>query len=234
VSRWDALRDRRAWRGMLVVMLTLAVLSMPWWAPRLLARVAFFDVRHLQVVGTTLLDPAEVAAMMAIDTTRSVWEDHTGIAARLTEHPQIAAARIRKRLPNTLVVDVTEEAPVAFLATARGLRALDARGDTLPLDPLRSSVSLPIVGRADTVVLRMLAALREESPALYRRISEVRRAGEDELVLVMPPIRVRTSSDLSSARLADILPVERDLARREARAVELDLRFRDQVVARVQ
>jgi cell division protein FtsQ len=234
VSRWEALRDRRAWRGMAFVMLALAVLSMPWWAPRLLARLDFFDVRHVQVVGTTLLDPATVAAMMAIDTTRSVWEDHTAIAAALTAHPQIAAARIRKRLPNTLVLEVTEEPPVAFVPTARGLRAIDARGDTLPIDPLRSSVSLPIVPRADSAMLRLLASVREESPALYRRISEVRRAGADELVLVMPPVRVRATADLSSARLADILPVERDLARRQARVVELDLRFRDQVVARVQ
>jgi cell division protein FtsQ len=123
---------------------------------------------------------------------------------------------------------------VAFVSTARGLRAVDARGDTLPLDPLRADVSLPIVNRADTAVFRLLGAVREEAPALFGRISEVRRAGDDEVVLVMPPLRVRAHADLSSERLADILPVERDLARRQARAVELDLRFRDQVVARVQ
>ena len=234
MSRWEALRDRRAWRGIAIVMLAVVVLAMPWWAPRLLSRLDFFDVRHVQVVGTTLLDPAVVVAAMALDTTRSVWEDHGDVAARVAEHPQVVAARIRKRLPNTLVVDITEEPPVAFLETPRGLRALDARGDTLPLDPLRATVSLPIIGRADTAVLRLLAALRTESPALFGRVSEVRRADDDELVLVMPPVRVRATADLSSDRLADILPVERDLARRQARAVELDLRFRDQVVARVQ
>lgn len=234
MSRWQEIRDSRAVRGSAFVMLAVALLSAPWWAPRLFSRMDFFDVRHVQVVGTTLLDPAEVVAMMAIDTTRSVWEDHTPIAGRLRGHPQVAEARIRKRLPNTLVVEVTEEPPVAFVPTARGLRALDAHGDTLPLDPLRADVSLPILARRDTAVLRLLAAVQAETPALFRRISEVRRAGERELVLVMPPVRVRASSDLSSARLADILPVERDLARRNARAVELDLRFRDQVVARVQ
>jgi cell division protein FtsQ len=40
--------------------------------------------------------------------------------------------------------------------------------------------------------------------------------------------------DVSVERLSDILPVEADLARRQARAVELDLRYRDQVIARVQ
>jgi cell division protein FtsQ len=114
------------------------------------------------------------------------------------------------------------------------LQALDAHGDTLPLDPLRADLSLPILAQRDTALLRLLASLRAEVPALFERISEVRRGANDELVLVMPPLRVRTRTDLSSARLADILPVERDLARRKAHAVELDLRFRDQVVARVQ
>jgi cell division protein FtsQ len=41
-------------------------------------------------------------------------------------------------------------------------------------------------------------------------------------------------SDLSAARLADLLPVERDLERRRARVAEIDLRFRDQVIARLQ
>ena len=35
------------------------------------------------------------------------------------------------------------------------------------------------------------------------------------------------------ARLGDIEPVERDLARRQLRAAELDLRYRDQVIARL-
>jgi hypothetical protein len=50
----------------------------------------------------------------------------------------------------------------------------------------------------------------------------------------MPPVVVRAAEGLTARRLADILPVERDLARRQARVAELDLRFRDQVVARVQ
>lgn len=215
-------------------MLVLALVSAPWWAPRGLARLSFFDVRHVEVVGARLIDPAQVVAMMEIDTTMSVWGDHTPIAARIAEHPQIAEAHISKRLPGTLVVQVREEPPVAFISTAGGLRALDARGDTLPLDPLRADASLPIVARNDSTILRLLGSLRAEVPALFDRISEVRREDRNELMLVMPPLRVRARTDLSSSRLSDILPVERDLARRQARVVELDLRYRDQVVARVQ
>lgn len=215
-------------------MLAIVVIAMPWWVPPVLSRLSFFDVRHVEVIGTTLLEPSQVVAAMQLDTTRSIWADHAPLEARILRHPQVAKASIHRRLPSTLVVEIEEVPPVAFVATPRGLLAFDADGDTLPLDPLRADVSLPIVARRDTALLRLLASLREEVPALFARISEVRRASDDELVLVMPPVTVRATSDLSSERLADILPVERDLARRQAHAVELDLRFRDQVVARVQ
>jgi cell division protein FtsQ len=41
-------------------------------------------------------------------------------------------------------------------------------------------------------------------------------------------------ADVSVDRLAELVPVEQDLARRRLRAVEIDLRYRDQVIARVQ
>jgi cell division protein FtsQ len=90
------------------------------------------------------------------------------------------------------------------------------------------------VGPADTALFRLLAELRGASPALYDRVSEVRRERRNEVVLAIPPLTVRAMLDVAPARLGEILPVEQDLARRQVRAAELDLRFRDQVIARVQ
>jgi hypothetical protein len=47
-------------------------------------------------------------------------------------------------------------------------------------------------------------------------------------------LRVRARVGVSAARLTDIFPVEFDLRRRGARVAELDLRYRDQVIARLQ
>jgi len=41
-------------------------------------------------------------------------------------------------------------------------------------------------------------------------------------------------ADVSVARLADLVPVEDDLLRRRVRVAEIDLRYRDQVIARLQ
>jgi cell division protein FtsQ len=47
-------------------------------------------------------------------------------------------------------------------------------------------------------------------------------------------LRVRARVGVSVTRLTDIFPVENDLRRRGARVAELDLRYREQVIARLQ
>jgi hypothetical protein len=65
-------------------------------------------------------------------------------------------------------------------------------------------------------------------------VSAARRVGRNELVLELGTVNVRAMGDLSVDRLTDIIPVEADLMRRQARVAELDLRYRDQVIARLQ
>jgi cell division protein FtsQ len=163
-----------------------------------------------------------------------VWHDLGPLERRLATHAQVESVDVDRKLPNTLVVRVTENLPVAFIPSTQGLRAYDQRGRALPLDPSRTEVDLPVLARDDTLILRLLADVREQHPELFDRISEVRRAGRGELVMDLATVVVRAAADLSAARLADILPVEADLARRRVRATELDLRYRDQVIARVQ
>jgi hypothetical protein len=59
-------------------------------------------------------------------------------------------------------------------------------------------------------------------------------AGADELVLQLNSGSVRAMQDVTLDRLADIEPVEADLARKQLRVAEIDLRYRDQVIARLQ
>jgi cell division protein FtsQ len=75
--------------------------------------------------------------------------------------------------------------------------------------------------------------MQREAPALYAKLSSVRSTGGDEIVLQIADLTVRAMTTVTLARLADIDPVERDLARRQLRPAELDLRYRDQVIARL-
>jgi len=82
-------------------------------------------------------------------------------------------------------------------------------------------------------VYHLLGQMQREAPSLYARISSIRPSGSDELLVQVADVPVRTMTSVTLARLSDIEPVERDLARRQLRAAELDLRYRDQVIARL-
>lgn len=227
-------RGRRWWR-LAVAGVGIAILATsPQWGPPLLGEMSFFRLRHVQVVGARYVRADSIVALLGVDTTRSIWDETDELVARVRKHPQVSDVEIARRVPGTLVVTITERVPVAFVPTARGLEPLDAAGRVLPIDPSRVNVDLPVLARRDTTVLRLLGELRERSPQLYQRVSAARRGGRREILLELGTVNVRTMDDVSVDRLGDIVPVEADLARRQARAVELDLRYRDQVIARVQ
>jgi cell division septal protein FtsQ len=149
-------------------------------------------------------------------------------------------------------VTIQENLPVALIQTPAGLLPYDSLGRQLPIDPSRTNLDLPIVASTDPVLLKLVGAVRATEPRVFARIEEVRRTGREEILLTLSrgseivggasdsvasngrTLRVRVPVGLSVERLADIFPVETDLARRQARVGELDFRYRDQVIARLQ
>ena len=223
----------------------------------------YFHVRAVEVQGVRYLDPAVVLERMGVDTMRSVWDDYAPLVARVKSLPQVGDVTIARRLPGTLVVSIRENLPVALSPSPRGLEAVDSSGVVLPIDPTTADLDLPIALQRDVAMLALLGALRLHEPVLFGRISEIGRDGGDGVLMqlerrtaggqqpapdsvgadsaaaasgVTPPrgLRVRALVGVSVSRLADIFPVESDLLRRRANVAELDLRYRDQVIARLQ
>jgi cell division protein FtsQ len=263
-----------------VAALILIVLLAPasWLARRAASKMEFFHVRSVQVDGVRYLEPETVVQTLAIDTLRSVWDDTGPLLDRVLSLPQVSAASIRRKLPGTLVVTISENLPVAFVQGAGGLEAVDTSGRALPIAVAGRDLDLPVLHQRDARLLRLVGHIRAEQGIAYRRLSEASISGKDEAVLLLrarvepmappaaatrsdslapnsaaldstatvadsaslppPPaeelLRVRVPLGVSVARLADIFPVEFDLRRRAARVSELDLRYRDQVIARLQ
>jgi len=235
------------WR-ILGALFLVAVIMAAAWAVRAGARqMAFFRVRSVEVRGARYLQPSEIISRLKVDTLASLWDDLTPYRDRIRGHPQISDVTISRRMPGTIVVTIKENLPVALIQTPTGLLPYDSLGKQLPIDPARTSLDLPIVATDDPVLLKLVGAIRATEPDVFARIDEVRRTGRDEILLTLsrgatagavPPenktLLVRVPVGLSVERLADIFPVETDLARRQVRVGELDLRYRDQVIARLQ
>jgi len=248
-----ALRDRLhkpGWKILGALLLIAVIMAAGWGVQSAARQMAFFRVRRVEIRGAKYLQPGEVIARMKIDTLASLWNDLEPYRKRVLEHPQVSDASISRRLPGTLVVTIRENLPVALIQTRTGLLAYDSVGTQLPIDPSRTSLDLPIVASRDPVLLKLVGAIRASVPKVFARIEEVRRTGRDEILLTLSrdtseipggavaspsgALRVRVPVGLSVERLADIFPVETDLARRQAHVDELDLRYRDQVIARLQ
>jgi cell division protein FtsQ len=226
-------RDLRVW-FLVVGAVAVLVLGSPWWAPLLLRRLDFFRVRRVEIVGAHYLAASDILSRLNVDTTASVWNPTKPLAARVAAYSGIQTVVVSRKLPGTLVVEITERIPVALVQANGGLRPYDERGVLLPIDPARVPLDAPVLMQRDVALLRLLGKIRAGMPALYARVSSARRVGRDELVLQLKTGPVRAMIDVTLARLADIDPVEADLARRQVRVSEIDLRYRDQVIARIQ
>jgi cell division septal protein FtsQ len=239
---------RPGWK-ILGALFLVAVIIAGAWGIRTAARsMAFFRVRSVEIRGVRYLQPNEILARLKVDTLMSVWDDLEPLRERVRHHPQITDVTITRRMPGTLVVTVQENQPVALIQTRTGLLPYDSVGRQLPIDPSRVNLDLPIVATNDPALLKLVGAIRYAAPDVFSRLEEVRRTGRDEILLTLSRrarasgdsaksqgmLRVRVPIDLSVERLTDIFPVENDLARRQAHVDELDLRYRDQVIARLQ
>jgi cell division septal protein FtsQ len=241
------------WRILGALFLVGVIMAAAWGARAGARQMAFFRVRTVEVRGTRYLQPNDIVARLQIDTLMSLWDNLEPLRLKVRRHPQVSDVRIERRPPGTLVVIVKENLPVALIQTANGLEPFDSLGRQLPIDPSRTNLDLPIVASTDPVLLKLVGAIRAVEPRVFARIEEARRTGKDEILLTLAPrgedpagatgnsatpqrksLRVRVPLDLSVERLADIFPVESDLARRQVHVGEIDLRYRDQVIARLQ
>ena len=265
-------RPRKGRRILVVILLLVLLAPTPWLARRGASKLAFFHVSRVIVDGTRYLSPDTVIGRLAIDTMNSVWDDPAPLEERVRALPQVSEVAISRKLPGTLVVKVRENAPVALVPGARGLEVVDSAGRSLPIDPLREALDLPVSTHRDVGLIHMLGEVRSRHAVLFRRISEVSLDAAGDVLLLLttnapapatvPPaassaatvdslaiggdtattiaatgrqmLRVRAKLGVSATRLTDIFPVEFDLRRRGARVAELDLRYRDQVIARLQ
>jgi cell division protein FtsQ len=216
------------------IIVAAVVLTAPRWGRATMHRMTYFHVRKLDIRGVRYLQPSDIVARLRVDTLRSIVDDITPLEARLKSHPQVADVHITRRFPGTLIVTITENMPVALVPRGDGLQPYDSAGRALPIDPSSTNLNLPVVTTPDRGALRLMGELRAVDPRMFALISEVAPVGQDLVFTLNSSLRVRASAGVAPERFRDIFPVESDLARRNERAAELDIRYRDQVVARLE
>jgi cell division septal protein FtsQ len=228
-------RSRRVQRRAGAVAVAALAAGLLWiGAPRVLARVPFFRVRQIDLVGVKYLAPDALIAALRLPAGASVFGDARLLADRVKGVSGVADASVVRRLPGTLEVLVSEVEPAAFVPATRGgsLVAVDGSGRALPFDPERTGLDLPVVATADAGVVGVLALVQAVDPALFQRVTGARSARHGDVLLELGAYRVLLRRDAGPEVVRAVALVGQDLAATGRAYTELDARFAGQVVVR--
>jgi cell division protein FtsQ len=210
----------------------LAVVVGGWFvAPKVLRRIDFFRLRRVELVGVENLGRDDVLRGLGLGRHANLFDDLAPIARHAKMIPGVETAEVSRRLPGTLVVEITEVPAVALVPGRDGLTAMDAAGHLLPFDPSVTAPDLPLTERADSLVGRLLGQVLAADPALFAQLSSADRDG-NWVVLSVGRRRLVFRPDATMETIRAVTAVAQDLARLGRPWQELDGRWAGQVIVR--
>jgi cell division protein FtsQ len=138
-----------------------------------LAGIAGFSVKHVETQGIHHMDRLQIASVaLDQDSTAMPLVDLEGIRQKLLKFGWVSDARVSRRLPDTLLVDIVERQPAAIWQSGGKLALIDKDGVVLsPVDP-QAMPDLPLlIGPGANTHAQPLAALMAAAPRLKPMIA---------------------------------------------------------------
>jgi cell division protein FtsQ len=143
---------------------------------------AGFSVERIEITGIRHMDRDQVLAAAVNEQSRAMpLVDLAGIRGRLMQLGWVAEARVSRRLPDTLVIDIVERRPAAIWQYQQRLALIDAQGRLIERVKLTGAPlpDLPIViGPNANYQIASLRALLQSAPALEPMLDGATWVGE--------------------------------------------------------
>ena len=140
---------------------------------------AGFRVRSVDVQGIQRMDSKPVFAI-ALDQKSMAMPlvDVAAIRERLLQYGWVKDARVSRRLPDTLVIDIVERKPSALWQDKQKLSLIDAEGVVLDRVPISAMPDLPLlIGPGANGQSRNLDGLLKEVPTLRPQLESAKWVG---------------------------------------------------------
>jgi cell division protein FtsQ len=142
----------------------------------ILFRSPLFQVRRLEVTGTRLLQPAQIRKLAGINPGENIFAVNLGQAQKkIALLPLVKTAVLRRILPSTVLIEVTERTPVALLQEGSVFAEVDRDGYYLQQ------------GNVDITGLPLLTGIRAVLPAPGRKVDAPGLAPVLQFVAGLPP-----------------------------------------------
>ena len=248
-------RRRRPWtgRGWPIARLSVAVALALYGAYRgahLVLSAEALQVTRITVSGNVRLSKGEIVALMdGLRGQSMVTADLESWRKKLMASPWVGSAAMRRVLPGTIAVAISERQPMGIGRLGDGLYLIDQQGTIIDeFGPNYAEFDLPIIdglagpprdgspliddARA-ALAARLLFSL-EARPDLAKRVSQVdvRDVRDAVVILKNDPALVRLGDDQFVERLQSYLDLAPALRERVADIDYVDLRFDDRIYVR--
>ena len=98
----------------------------------LFLRSSAFGIQHVTVQGLRLIPENEIMKLAGgVQGQNLLLFDHEELKYKILLHPLVQSVKFQRKLPNSLVIQVTERTPVALVAVPKGVVEVDGQGTFL-------------------------------------------------------------------------------------------------------
>lgn len=179
---------RRLLRGLLFLAVCAAVVAVLVYSP-------LFTLQRVIVNGNQYLSREEVMEIARIHIGQPLFQLQTDAVTRnLTRDLRIESASVRRQMPDTVEIDMTERIPVATAACDYGYVDLDRQGKVIAGYRTLKRMPIPLItgvvlhdlyigdDNTDETVGSVLVFLQKINPEALNRISEIHIGNPEEIV----------------------------------------------------
>ena len=247
-GRWDVSWKRVAHISVVTAFVTYACYR----GVDVLLATDALTVTRITVSGNTKLSRGEVVALLdGMRGRNMVFLDLEDWRQKLTGSPWVADAALRRVLPGTVDVFISERLPMGIARIADALYLIDEHGAIIDeFGPNYADFDLPIIdglsaapqdggaliddGRA-TLAAKLLASVRDH-PGLAKRVSQIDVSDQRDVVVILKgdTAMVRVGEDQFAERLQSYVDLSPALRERVPDIDYVDLRFDERVYVRPQ
>lgn len=199
---------------------------------------AGFRVRSVAVQGTRRMDPKPIYRI-ALDqrTTALPLVDVGAIRQRLLGYGWVKDARVSRRYPDTLVVDIVERTPAALWQDGNRLSLIDAEGHVLDTVAVTRMPDLPLlVGAGANAHARALDVLLGKAPTIRAQLVSASWIGQrrwDLAVQTGETIALPEGEAAASTALAKFVEKDKSAGLLGRGIERFDLRIPGKLIARL-
>jgi len=195
-----------------------------------------FALKSIAITGRQSASEAEILTALAAERGRSIFAfDCAAARARLLQDDRFAEAEVRRLLPGTIAVEVTERKPLAIWQHDGKLTLVDASGHAIaPVGASELDKYPHVVGIGAEAHAATLLDTLTRFPQIESRVRAAVRVGDRRWNLQLSNgIEVWLPADGIETALTELIRLDKEqgLLTREIEAI--DMRFKDRWIVRV-